>query len=543
MKFIHAFASESYWRGLEKKGFLNRQSGVKIHQMGATPDLFKFNIIADKNTRLSELIKNFGVFYIDRIAGGIPYYHYNPNRELLEYYSQMLGDNFWGFQFHEWASNFLLDVQRLQNVKNWDLQSINEYLKKNYIYKGQHPLHMYSVEQYYEMGFPPADSKSFLSAMTSLYLDKTFSVNNRLFPCDSYLLTCDFAAKNGAGRLMPEVGDQIGDMRIQIAYARGISKVYQIPFGVYYEPWSHYANSICYNRDGENEWHVDITKTDFPIIPHGGSSRELQKRIFFYSYISGAEFISEEWGAANTFFDWKDYELSPYGKIKHDFIKFTECYGEFPKPYTPFAVILPESMKVIDMAFLYGQDTYLGFDFESHLQEKTFKTARTALRRIFGKKSNNRYGEESKNGTLLNGGFFDMFDIIHADNVSAFQNYKYLIDLTETQCFKQHPNCISLDTAEILCNQLAPVNIDGTAHVIFNKFEDFWILTLFNHDGVDHSPETPEKLICDAAIHVKVTLKSPCQKITLIEGIAPHQENDCWYFDLPASSMSIVKIV
>jgi len=54
---------------------------------------------------------------------------------------------------------------------------------------------------------------------------------------------------------------------------------------------------------------------------NGGSSRSLQERVHLFAWLAGAEFISEEWGLCNTFYDWQDYELTPYGQVKLDFLR------------------------------------------------------------------------------------------------------------------------------------------------------------------------------------------------------------------------------
>lgn len=44
-------------------------------------------------------------FYVDRIAGGITYFPYQLDKDLIRTYREMLGDDFLGFQIHESASN------------------------------------------------------------------------------------------------------------------------------------------------------------------------------------------------------------------------------------------------------------------------------------------------------------------------------------------------------------------------------------------------------------------------------------------------------
>lgn len=82
-----------------------------------------------------------------------------------------------------------------------------------------------------------------------------------------------------------------------------------------------------YNADGENK--LNIHGGEFPFESagsNGGSSRSLQKRLLIYAYLAGAEFVGEEWGGYNTFYDLKDFTLPPYGKTKRLFLRFAEKY-------------------------------------------------------------------------------------------------------------------------------------------------------------------------------------------------------------------------
>jgi hypothetical protein len=82
-----------------------------------------------------------------------------------------------------------------------------------------------------------------------------------------------------------------------------------------------------------------------------GSSRSLQRRLLFYSWLSGAAFASEEWGPENYFFDWKDYALSEYGRISLDFQKLVSRYPR-PCPVVPLALVLPPDVPGIDNLYL-----------------------------------------------------------------------------------------------------------------------------------------------------------------------------------------------
>ena len=121
-----------------------------------------------------------------------------------------------------------------------------------------------------------------------------------LLPADSYFMAVRHELAGGAKALMPEIGGQIVLERWQIALTRGMAKVSGIPWGTYYEPWGGVPFGCCYYKtDFINEWGVIHRKSGLfggEFAPNSGSSRALQKRIYFHSLLSGAQFMSERMG-------------------------------------------------------------------------------------------------------------------------------------------------------------------------------------------------------------------------------------------------------
>lgn len=76
MKFFHAY-SDLFNPGLEKNGFINKDTGFKLPHCFAVPLERQFNQFAVKDGPLYNFIKdgNFP-FYVDRVAGGVIYYPY-----------------------------------------------------------------------------------------------------------------------------------------------------------------------------------------------------------------------------------------------------------------------------------------------------------------------------------------------------------------------------------------------------------------------------------------------------------------------------------
>ena len=103
----------------------------------------------------------------------------------------------------------------------------------------------------------------------------------------------------------------------------------------------------------KNEWAIG-EKSDFPfrpVGPNGGSSRSLQKRVFLYAYLNNAQFISEEWGLYNTFYDCDNFVLSPYGETKKEFLDFVDKYQDIGEKLAPVAAVLPENIPVFNNCY------------------------------------------------------------------------------------------------------------------------------------------------------------------------------------------------
>ena len=105
MKFFHVYNEDCY-KGLEKNGLLNKDTGFKIQHAFSVPERLKFNEFAKTGSTLYNIIKENKIpFYVDRIAGGVTWHNYNFDKNLIDEYKSILGDWFLGFQLHESGSN------------------------------------------------------------------------------------------------------------------------------------------------------------------------------------------------------------------------------------------------------------------------------------------------------------------------------------------------------------------------------------------------------------------------------------------------------
>ena len=506
--YFHCYLPET-WEAQVKAGLINEHSGIRFCESIDLKEENKFNNLARKGGDFYNLIKEKKIpFYIDRLQGGCYIESYDYDMELVEEYKSILGDKFIGFQMHEWMSNYKGDLKKIwrNNCKEWNAEEIEKAIKREFDFPHVF-LESMTLDEMVERG--SADTlEKFVENSEWLFADRQKYTKGLLIPADSFYLAYNLEIKNGAKRLMPEIGDQIPNTRVQVAYARGMCKASNIPFGTYYEPWGGTPfSACCYQRDNLNEWNINDA-SDFPFVTmgeNGGSSRSLQNRMHLYSYMAGAEFMAEEWGMCNTFYDWKDFELSPYGKVKKDFIDFTEKYNNIGKPIAPIACVIPA-----DLPALEGTENdvpvYMGYPVEGELAAK-IKKERDGLREIF-MKSGKMIGTETTR--LLNGVYPDAVDIVNADFVKA-DDYEYLVDLTSDKEFAEINKTKIIKVEEVLekLNELLPIKVEGAVSKQFTKNDEGTVyMMLLNNSGIERSVANGEVKLPEATEKVTIDLKA-----------------------------------
>ncbi|MBQ7643192.1 MAG: hypothetical protein IJS67_04745, partial [Clostridia bacterium] len=470
------------------------------------------------------------------LQGGCYIDEYPYDEQLLKEYKEMLGDNFWGFQMHEWMNNYRTDVFiKLAELpkKDWSEEKIKECIYKKYPF----PCLFLESMTAAEMSFygKPETVGEFYDNITDIY--KKRLKTGDLIPCDSGYLAYAFETACGSDRLMPEVGAQTPDTRIQIRYARGMTRKEGRSFGIYYEPWGGQPfSACCYQKEGKNEWGIGGSD-DFPFEtqgPNGGSSRSLQRRIFLYGYLCGAEFMGEEWGICNVFYDWKDFELSPYGQVKKEFIDFTRKYTDIGEVVTPMAAVLPKDMMVLDN--LYEDDVYCGFKVNS---EKTAK-AKRGLRELFAKSLPMRGTEVN---SLKNSDIPDAIDILNDDD-EILSRYDYLIDLTGDENFrKKHENICEVKEVKGILREILPCYAEGNAHWLLNYCKTGgYYLTVFNHSGIERSVEKGETELSEEKTTVKLELKkSLVPEVSEGNGVLT-KEGGVYTVTIPSGGWAFIKL-
>ncbi|MBQ8758089.1 MAG: hypothetical protein IJZ20_00145, partial [Clostridia bacterium] len=511
MKFFHVY-DERTNNGLEKNNLLNEDSGFKIQHVFSQPNDKKFNTIAAVDTPLHSLIKENKIpFYVDRITGGVPYHNYTFDKELIHEYAEILGDWFLGFQLHESASNIGKNtwplLSRVMGSDGpYDLEELKVKMRRGntHTYEGE-PLYSFGhgTPEYFSKLCRPKTTDEFISQLTDYYKMRMDETCGFVLPCDSYFVMGKLFNELGVHSFMPEAGWQIADMRITTALTRGIANASGKTWGIYYETWlvedPKNVTMPCYSDNPVNEWWLDVERNpeDMEIFdPQSGSSRLLQKRVYYFSLMSGADYLSEEWGLYCSYIDSNDFELSEYGLIKKDFIEFARKHKHM-KAHIPFAVVLPKEYSCVETDSPFSRARY-GKVREDYMNIPIFDAQRefvahveNVLRLIY-----DSYGKVSGNEghVLSNSRFGDLFDIIYEDcSEEVFAKYDILIDASPDGDFaKKYGAKYRVLTSENhekleqelhnIEKEIMPVTVNGL-HWLVSHDEKGRYLSIFNNEG------------------------------------------------------------
>ncbi len=538
MKFIHVY-NEDCFRGLEKNGLINKDTGFKIQHIFSMEDEMKFNSLAKKGGKLHSLLKEGKhPFYVDRFCGGTTYHTYDFDKDLIEEYRNLLGDWFLGFQLHESGSNRRQEWKYIMRGMNGDkgpydpialrkaVMTDNVKLPNGELLPilSQDTPEVYATMRYAET------YQDFVEEMKDMFRRRMEDVDGLILPCDSYFLATKLQDEMGIKSFMPEVGCQIAMMRIEVALARGIAKGSGKTWGTYYECWREirengkmYYAMPCFNTDPSNEWHLpqDQHPDDFSSYgENGGSSRLLQDRIYHYSLMSGADYVAEEWGLNCSYTDMHDFTLSHYGQVKKDFINFALSMQGM-KAETPFAIVLPNDyscIEITDMFTDYRQghyrDEYLYTPLNASEKEYIGRIE-DVLKLIF-----NRVGEGIGNEghVITNSPFGDVFDIIYEDaSDETLSKYAYLIDASPEGSFaKARKDLKVLESRDLeklsdelnkLIPAVMPCYVDGLCWLVSYDERGKRYLSIFNNEGNERSLEKGDIIHKEADRTVTISLK------------------------------------
>ena len=211
--------------------------------------------------------------------------------------------------------------------------------------------------------------------------------------------------------------------------------------------------------------------------------------------------MSEEWGGCNTFYDWHDFELTPYGTVKKDFLDFVDTYPDVGEKLAPVAAVLPKDLPVLSDL---RDDKFLSFPIEPDKREKMV-SIRQKLLSIFSDTDTPMLGNEIS--TLPNCAIPDAVDVIHAD-APTLDQYRYLVDLTCDPAFsRDRDNIVEIPQLKALLEEALPCTVRGGLHWLVTQKDDSYYVAIFNHGGVIRSVAEGERVLPEATVTATLELK------------------------------------
>lgn len=573
MKFFHVY-NEKYFKGLEKNGLINKNTGFKLQHCFTVPAEMQFNKLAAKGGRLHSLLKEGKYsFYVDRIAGGIAWYEYNFDKDLIREYSEMLGDWFLGFQLHESGSNRrYIDwggiIRKTGSRGPYDAEELKRAVlhekRTEAVGIPMYSLNMDSPETYAQMRYAET-VEEYIEEMKDMFRRRMADVDGHILPCDSGFASMKLENELGMKSFMPEVGGQIPQMRQQVALTRGIAENNGKTWGTYYECWFHRRDigytMPCYNTEPGNEWYLpqELHGDDFTSYgKNGGSSRLLQRRIMYYSLMSGAHYVAEEWGLNCSYTDMNDFTLSQYGEVKKEFINTAEEFGTL-KAIAPFAIVLPCDYSVLEIDNKYEdyrvgihRDAYMGIPLDEE-RKLYYGHIQDVLRYIYAR-NEEPYGNEGH--TLTNSRFGDLFDIIYEDaGEDTFRKYECLIDATKEGSFAKKEagkglkifESTDLEEMKVqidsLAKEILPCTVSGLHWVLSVGEDGTRYLSIFNNEGNERDLANGDVLDHRADRRVKVSFREDAElKIvrSFCDGVSLEREDGKnWNATIPAAEVVV----
>lgn len=420
----------AFIEGLRRHGML-RNYGYRVHNTGLDPRPFGERWL--NNPLLDEARRSGRPYYIDRIAGGMPFQSLKGIEQVA---AKLKGDpRFMGFQFHEWGNSPIHDYKRVQELLitkglPFDREHFGQYegrIDSPFFGGGD-----FSV---YEHVYRPLKTQKDAERYMEDYFRRMSEMaRGELMAVNGYYQLYHTALRLGAKNVMAEIGNQVPLTAIQIASARGAARQYGKPFGVYYEPWGG-SPFGCPCAIGWSPWLPGGDKPDnkvmgYQIRPELGSSRSLQRRLLYYSWLSGASWCAEEWGVENVFSDWKDYPLTEYGKVVKEFIDVTSAFGP-AMPMVPAAIVLPAGTPMIDLRYLGGISEQL---YELMAPDELHVRLRHFTKQVLGARP---YQNGKDDYNLTPSPWIGSFDVLTADAPAELcEAYSLVICFDEEQAKK-----------------------------------------------------------------------------------------------------------
>lgn len=506
--------------GLREHGLLEG-AGYRLHNTGMTEH--RFGETWAGSPLIAEAKDSGRLYYFDRLSGGMPYQSLDGIAEI----ANALKDdpNFLGFQVHEWGNSPIHDYERIHKLI---LDKGDPFDAEHFApYEGR-------VESPYLSAGDYGVYRDIFQEMTSLdeverYLERYFTklvemTSGQVMSVTGFGQLYHAAFRLGAKNVMPEIGNQVPLSALQIAFARGAAREYGKPFGVYYEPWGG-SPMGCVCALPFSPWfpdHPELKKKmdGYNVGPEFGSSRSLQRRLLYFSWLSGAAFYGEEWGAENYFGNWDNYPLTEYGAIVKEFDEINRRFSR-PEPVVPAALVMPPGTFGIDIRYVAGYtnevwrmappDTF-------HTQLRAFAGHMYATQPVTP-------GGDSRN--LTPSPWIGSFDVLSADASSEIVNgYPFVIYFDAEQAARSaapdgrilvyESTQASADQCIAKLDALLPYRVEGKVGCAHARSDGRYLLGVFNNLGITKTEANGE--VADPGATQEVSVSGACASVEIITG-------------------------
>jgi hypothetical protein len=523
---------------LDNTGYRLHNTGLKKHKFG------------DQWANSPELAvaKESGQFYyIDRISGGMPF----QSLDGIEEIANKLKDDphFLGFQVHEWGNSPIHDYHRINRL----LLDKGLHLDQSHFsaFEGRTETPYFSAGDYsvYKKLYEPLHSLADIERYLERYFKQIIKrTAGQVMSVTGYAQLYHAAFRLGAKNVMPEIGNQVPLTALQIAFARGAARQYEKPFGVYYEPWggSPFGGYCALDF---SPWFPDTEQLqnvmyDFNVGQKYGSSRSLQRRLLFYSWLAGATYWGEEWGAENYFSNWRDYPLTEYGKIIKEFLAVSTRFSQ-PQPVVPAALIMPPGTFGVDIRYIAGKKNTLyqiAPPDSFHIQLSAFAAD------ILAANQPKQKGGDA--GNLTPSPWISSFDVLSAEaSTELLQNYKFLVYFNKEQADKSplSSECVQVfrgangdsDNYIQMLDKLLPYRVQGNVGTAHARSDGDYLLGIFNNLGIT---KTAAGEVADPNAGQTATIQGHCENVRFLVGseFAAQRKADSIELNIPAGEVVLL---
>ncbi len=221
----------------------------------------------------------------------------------------------WGYYFH----NLSTDEQWHRNVFGKDFETYRHFVKPSGL-KG------YDTT--------PTTRRECYEIVRDYFLTRHRAMRGRTLSVTGHSHYEAYVGEWGSRGIGLELGENIGFTQSKIAFARGASRQWQIPFSIQVSPWFH---GSC-----TTEGPLRIVEERYARGLDAGHSLSFYQRLWLHSWFAGAAMVTPE-NSISIFFTQQDpdWTLSEHGLAAAETFHTIQTHDP-GTPYTPAAIVLDQ---------------------------------------------------------------------------------------------------------------------------------------------------------------------------------------------------------